>query len=132
MQRLRNQFQNYDPGFSSDLRNLMSSKFDNGQLFPPYVPFVGNKFSEGWLMLYSTAQNISFTGGIREMYQGNPNKLVDRLYYDFKMNTKYPSGSFSFHNVQVEPFKRGVTAALAGLALYIRNGLKIPLDEVHH
>lgn len=105
--------------FGPSILENMSSKKDNGAVFPPYVPFLGDRFRECGILVYGTAQNVPMeSSGMRTRYGENFGKLSERLYYSTDFETHYQDGVFGVGNVPVAPFQSFVVPAL--IALYAK------------
>ena len=128
---LKKEFQNIKIEFGEEILNIMSSKTDDGIVFPPYIPFVGQKYNEFKILVYSTAQNIKYDW-FRDLYSNNLDKLTERLYYFDKFKRKYPENKMSFKDIAINPYQTGVIAALIGVFLYAKFGKRIEnLDEIN-
>ena len=123
---LKQEFQNIKIEFGKDILENISTKTDEGILFPPYIPFVGKNYEELGTLAYSTAQNIKFDN-FRNSYQKNISKLTDRLYYFDNFKKKYPDNNMSYQDIAIHPYQTGVIAALLGIFLYTKFNKKITL-----
>jgi len=132
LKQLKNEFQKITPKFGNEILKLISSKTDDGKIFPPYVPFVGKKYDNYKIMVYATAQNIGFNG-FRDFYTNNFDKLTERLFYSANdFNIKYPNNKISYKEIAINPYKTGVIPSLIGVFLYANFGIKISkLDEIN-
>ena len=129
---LKKEFQNSKIEFGNEIFDNLSTKTDDGKIFPPYVPFVGQNYNEFGILVYSTAQNINYDED-RNMYQNNYNKLTERLYYFKNFNKKYPENKMSFTDIGINPYGTGVIAALLGVFIYTKFDKKIEnLDEINN
>ena len=116
------EFQNWDLRNLSKYADLLSTKTDDGQFFPPYIPFVGKNYEGYRILIYATAQNIPFSLNelsLRELYSKNFDKLVERLYYSCPgFERKYPENDLDFSEIAIAPYQGGVLPALAGVLIY--------------
>lgn len=118
--------------FSGELLDIISTKTDDGKVFPPYIPFIGKEYSKFKILVYSTAQNIKLNGERQKLYQANFSKLSERLYYDDSFLIKYPDDGFKYGMVDIRPYQTGVLAALLGVFIYAKFGVKInDLDRIN-
>lgn len=125
-------FRKVNIDFSGELLDIISTKTDDGKVFPPYIPFIGKEYSKFKILVYSTAQNIALEDGIRIDYQKNFDKLVERLTYTKEFQHKYPSDEFTFGDIDIRPYQTGVLAALLGVFIYTKFGVKInDLDSIN-
>jgi hypothetical protein len=131
MELLKQEFQNTKIEFGKDILKNISSKTDEGILFPPYIPFVGENYQGFRILVYSTAQNIKFDN-FRNSYKKNISKLTERLYYFDNFHRKYPDNKMSYKNIAINPYQTGVIAALLGVFIYAKFGKKIEnFDEIN-
>ncbi len=129
---LKKEFKNSSIEFGNEIFENLSTKTDDGKIFPPYVPFVGQNYNELGILVYSTAQNISYNN-FRNSYQKNYSKLTERLYYFDNFSKKYLENKMSFSKVAINPYQTGVIAALLGVFIYAKFGKKIEsLDEINN
>lgn len=129
---LKKEFQDSRIEFGSEIFDNLSTKTEDGKIFPPYIPFVGQSYNEFRILVYSTAQNIKYDE-YREMYQNNYNKLTERLYYFKKFSKKYPEKGMSFRDIGINPYGTGVVAALLGVFIFAKFGKKIEnLDDINN
>jgi hypothetical protein len=112
------EFKNWDLGSLSEYADSLSTKTEEGQFFPPYVPLVGNKYERYRILIYATAQNIPPRNNLREQYSKNFDKLIERLYYSPGFKKRYPEDRLDFHEVAIGPYQLGVLPALAGVFIY--------------
>ena len=116
---LLTKFKNYDLRILAQYVDLLSTKTPSGEIFPPYIPLIGKNYEQFRLLIYATAQNLPHGSEIIEKYSQNYDKLVERLYYDWKdFSKKYPTDAFDFSKVAIAPYQEGVLPALAGVFLY--------------
>ena len=52
---LKKEFQNSKIEFENEILTNLSTKIDDGKIFPPYIPFVGNNYKE--YRYFSTQQH---------------------------------------------------------------------------
>jgi len=129
---LKKEFQNSKIEFGSEIFDNLSTKTDDGKIFSPYIPFVGEKYNELKILVYSTAQNIKYDW-YRELYQNNYDKLTERLYYFENFNKKYPEKGMSFRDIGINPYGTGVVAALLGVFIFAKFGKIIEsLDDINN
>jgi len=129
---LKKEFLNSKIEFGSEILANLSTKTDDGKIFPPYIPFVGKNYKEFKILVYSTAQNIGF-GNFQKTYQKNFAKLTERLYYFDNFRKKYPNNEMSYRNIAINPYQTGVVAALLGVYIFAKYGKKIEnLDEINN
>lgn len=129
---LKKEFQNSKIEFGNEILTNLSTKTEDGKIFPPYIPFVGNNYKEYKILFYSTAQNIGF-GNLRKTYQKNFIKLTERLYYFDDFRKKYPKDKMSYQNIAINPYQTGVIAALLGVYIFARYGKIIEnLNEINN
>ncbi len=124
---LKTLFQQTDYHALMPLLDMISSKTKDGNIFPPYIPLVGEQYNEYRILAYATAQNMAFDSTLQKIYACNFNKLVERLYYFNKpgencpgYQKKYPDDEIHFHNVDIYPYQTGIMPALLGVFLYAR------------
>lgn len=128
---LKQEFQKSKIEFGKDILKNISTKTDDGILFPPYIPFVGKNYNEFKILVYSTAQNIKFDR-FRNLYQNNFDYLTERLYYFDDFKRKYPDNNMLYQNIAINPYQTGVIAALLGVFIYANFDKKIKkLDEIN-
>jgi hypothetical protein len=130
---LKKEFQKTKIEFGDEILKNMSTKTDDGIIFPPYIPFVGQKYNDYKILVYSTAQNIKYNG-FRNLYVNNLDKLTKRLYYFDDFKSKYPENTkMSYQHIAINPYQTGVVAALLGVFIYSKFGKKIEnLDEINN
>lgn len=129
---LKAEFKNSKIDFGGKIFDNLSSKTDDGKIFPPYIPFVGKNYTKFGILVYSTAQNLRYNV-FRESYQKNYSKLTERLYYFDNFNKKYIENTMSFKDIAINPYQTGVVAALMGVFIYARFGKTIEnLDEINN
>lgn len=129
---LKKEFKNTKIEFGEEIYRNLSTKTDDGRLFPPYIPFLGIKYSKLNILVYSTAQNIRFNNSIHRSYQDHFEKLPERLSYFEKFLKKYPEDKISYKKIDINPYQTGVVAALLGVFLYSKFDMKIEnLDEIN-
>jgi len=132
MELLKENFQNATIEFGKDILKYMSTKTDDGTIFPPYIPFVGKNYQKFKILVYATAQNIGFDDLFRDSYQQNISKLTERLYYFDNFKKKYPDSKMSYQDIPIGPYETGVLAALLGVFIYTKFDKKIEnLDEIN-
>ncbi len=124
---LKKKFEGTKLSFGYEIIKNMSTKTDNGNIFPPYIPFVGVKYKEFKVLIYSTAQNIGYDD-FRDFYANNINKLVERLYFFDDFEKKYPKNKISYKDVAINPYRTGVIASLLGVYFFAKYN-KIIKDE---
>ncbi len=128
---LKKEFRNSKIEFGSEILANLSTKTDDGKIFPPYVPFVGKKYKEFKILVYATAQNVR--DDYRELCQNNFDKLTERLYYFEHFRKKYPNDKMSYQNIAINPYQTGVVAALLGVYIFAKYGKIIEnLDEINN
>ena len=123
---LKAEFLNSRIEFGNEILENLSTKTDDGKIFPPYIPFIGKNYKEFKILFYSTAQNIGF-GNLRKTYQENFLKLTERLYYFDNFKKKYPNDKISYQNIAINPYQTGVVAALLGVYIFAKFGKKIEI-----
>ncbi len=116
---LKKEFQNSKIEFGSEIFENLSTKTDDGKIFPPYVPFIGQNYNEFGILVYFTAQNIKYNN-FRNSYQENYLKLTERLYYFDNFSKKYLENKMSFENIAINPYQTGMVAALLGVFIYAK------------
>lgn len=133
LQRLKEEFRTIKIEFGDGILKNMSTKTDDGRIFCPYVPFVGQKYNTYKVLVYSTAQNIKYNR-FRDLYANNLSKLTERLYYFDDFKSKYPENpKMSFRQIAINPYQTGVLPALLGVFFYAKFGKKIEvLDEINN
>ena len=124
-------FQEYDISSLLEYSDTISSKTeDNQDVFPPYIPFIGNNYTEHRILIYAMAQNIS-EGALVSRYTEHFDKLAERLWYDDSFAVKYPAQEFRFEHVDIAPYQEGILPALVGIYLYCRHSISLKsLDDV--
>lgn len=120
VEELKSKFQNknLDSYFGPTILEKMSSKNDQGKVFPPYIPFLGKNFEKYKILVYCTAQNMAHNGGMRSAYSNNLSALSERLYYSSNFKLRYGDDKFSVSNVPIAPFQQFVIPSL--IAVYIK------------
>ena len=125
-------FKNTEFDFGQQILNYMSSKTDAGEVFAPYIPFVGEQYEHFKILAYATAQNIGFDSATRKIYIANNSKLTERLYYFDGFTKKYPADKMPFYKIDISPYQNGVMAALLGVFIYALSGKVVKdLDEIN-
>ncbi len=126
---LKDYFNNWDCSKMESIIDNISSKTVMGEIFPPYVPFVGKDYKKYRTLFYSTANNFSpvkhkdkLDIWTKLLKENEREKLVERLYYTHKFAQKYPDKNF-----EVPDFigSYGVVWGIIGLFLYARHNYEI-------
>ncbi len=122
--------------FNCELLNLISTKSKSGELFPPYIPFIGKYYDKQKckILLYSTAQNLKYGDGFWGGYDKNMVKLAERLYYQDNMfNRKYPEDEMSYKDIDINPYRRGVLPVLLQMFLCAQGVEEMAnAENIHH
>jgi len=114
-----------------DWKSIVSTQ-NNGKIMAPYIPFEGKKYNEYKIMLYGTAQNISWNYDYRNELINNSDKCMERLYYDKKFKKKYPLENISYNQIGIGPYACGILPALIGIFIFAKFGKKISQINVIH
>jgi len=131
---LKNEFQTASFNFDQRIKKIISSKMNDGTVFPPYIPFIGKNYDKYKVLSYATAQNINpvyqlFLQKKSLEKQANYLKLSERL---LEFNETYPEKPISYRNIAINPYRCGILPALLGVFLYAKFGKKIiNLDELN-
>ncbi len=116
IEQLVNKFENYNIERLSVYKSLMSTK-NNKEIFPPYIPNIGKKYTKYNLMMYGMAQSI------------------DKPWNTLKMKRKYEKvkqlyDATDYKNIWIAPYK--VMLALAGIYIYVvYDNLIESFDDIH-
>jgi len=86
-----------------DWKNIVSTQ-NNGKIMAPYIPFEGKKYNEYKIMLYGTAQNVAWDD-YRNILINNPDKCMERLYYDSSFKKKFTSENISYNQIGIGPYE---------------------------
>jgi hypothetical protein len=132
---LLNVFKNINKNIRNikEWENIVSTQDHNKKILEPYIPFEGTKYNEYKIILYGTAQNIGWEkGGYRDLLIDNPEKRIERLYYDFSFKKKYPLKNISFDQFGIGPYECGVLPALLSIFIYAKFGKIIKkINKIH-
>jgi len=132
-EELVNKFLNFNLESLNDISDKIVNKFDNGKLFPPYVPFVGNNYQSTKILIYAMAQNLD-RNFVSKTYGSNfsEKQLVERLKYGWNP-VDFIEKEAKFYNIKIEPYRVGILPSLAGIYSQIHLRMKFEtLDEVHN
>lgn len=126
-----------DLGINNEYISSIRNRDDNA-IFPPYIPFVGEFYSETEhenpkIFIYGTAQAFKKDGDFHDTYENNFDKLMRRLYYGQQGKDLYDiTAQSAFDQICIEPYASGILPALAGLYLYInRNERSKTYDDLN-
>jgi hypothetical protein len=111
--------------YYNDWKKFVSTQTKNGKIMDPYIPFEGKKFDKFKILIYGTAQNISWDHSVRDSLIKNPKKQIERLYYDFEFEKKYPIQNISYYEIGIGPYEGGILPALIGVFIFAKFGKKI-------
>ena len=87
--------------------------------FPPYVPFVGEKYDTYRILIYAKAQNLAGNPDVRERYFRLGGQAVYRLCETNADATP------TYADLDIGPVCCGVLPAVAGVLLYASEGHRI-------
>jgi len=112
--------------------NIVSTQDHNKKILEPYIPFEGTNYNEYKIILYGTAQNIAWKHDYRDSLIDNPEKRIERLYYDKSFKKKYPFKNISFDQFGIGPYEDGVLPALLSIFIYAKFGKIIKnINKIH-
>ncbi|WP_194664310.1 hypothetical protein [Vibrio anguillarum] len=110
-------FEAYDTKRLSSYQELISTKDEFGNIYPPYVPHVGRDYEKYRILMYGMAQNISTPW---ESLRNKSHREKVRQMLD----------AYGYENIWIAPYK--VMLALSGLYIYARYGNPIyGFEEIH-
>ena len=117
IENLIQQFEKFDTKQFDEFSLLISSK-DNRDLFPPYIPHVGESYSKHKILMYGKAQNID-KPWLELIHMSNTEKV--RQMYDAKTH----------NDIWIAPYK--IMLSVAGIYLYAKyNILLSELENIHN
>lgn len=117
MEKLIDAFEAYDTNVLAPYRELISTKDENGEIYPPYIPHVGKHYSKYGILMYGMAQNISKPWD--SLSQKNRRQKVIQM-----------RDAESYSNIWIAPYK--IMLALAGLYIYSKFDDSLPnYQEIH-
>ena len=131
-EELVTQFLTYDLDSLKAISEKIVTKFEDGNLFPPYVPLVGGNYPSTKLLIYGMAQNLdekNIASFIANEFSNR--QLAERMKYgwDHKL---FVTNRIEFHQVLIEPYNVGILPALAGIYSQIHLDKKFEsLKDVH-
>jgi len=115
-QQLIVKFNSFDEKLLSEYEDLISSKDDNG-IYPPYVPYIGDKYVSYKILIYGMAQNID-TPWEKLSKKTRIEKV--RQMYDVR----------SYEEIAIAPYK--IMLSVAGIYLFAKYGKYIEMFEDIH
>ena len=121
-------FSSWDCSKLGAIKEDISSKTVDGEIFPPYIPFIGKDYAESRTLFYGTANNFSperhsdICDKWSALIENQREKLTARLFYTPSFDRQYPDEAF-----EVPDFigSYGVAWGVLGIFLYARFGEKI-------
>lgn len=117
IENLIQQFEKFDTKQFNEFSSLISSKH-NEDLFPPYIPHIGENYSKHKILIYGKAQNIDKPWP-ELINMTNTEKI--RQMYDAKTH----------NDIWIAPYK--IMLSVAGIYLYAKyNILLSDLEDVHN
>lgn len=116
IQQLIEKFNSFDEKLLSEYEDLISSKDDNG-IFPPYVPYKGDKYDSYKILMYGMAQNIN-----------TPWKKLSNKTHVAKVRQMYDAKSYK--DIAIAPYK--IMLSVAGIYLFAKYGKYIEMFEDIH
>ncbi|MCP4990278.1 MAG: hypothetical protein GY928_30840 [Colwellia sp.] len=118
MENLIDAFEEYNTVKLAPYHELISTKDNVGNVFPPYIPHVGSNYDKYKIMMYGMAQNVS------EPWDSLLNKTRRE-----KVCQMQDAGEYE--NIWIAPYK--VMLAIAGLYIYAKFGDEISsFEEIHN
>ncbi len=116
IERLIRTFEDFDTRELHDYKELISSKHNN-EIFPPYIPHIGQKYGDYRLMMYGMAQNIDKPWP----------ELIDKSKTE-KVRQMYDSENFAC--MWIAPYR--IMLAVAGIYIYAKHRKAIEsFQEIH-
>jgi hypothetical protein len=117
VERLIQQFELFDTK-SLDLFNALISSKQNEEIFPPYIPHIGNEYDKYKIMMYGMAQSIS-----------EPWDSLINMSRKEKVRQLYDAPTY--RNIWIAPYK--VMLSIAGMYVYANHGVSMEhLDDIHN
>jgi len=100
-------FEAYNTDVLDPYRELISTKSENGEIFPPYIPHVGDDFDKYGILMYGMAQNVS-----------TPWEYLSNKSRQQKVRQMFDAAEYG--DIWIAPYK--VMLALGGLYIYAKFG----------
>ncbi len=117
VEELINYFEAYNSEVLAPYRELISTKEEDGSIYPPYIPHVGKDYSKYGILMYGMAQNISKPW----------DALVKKSRREKVMQMK---DAKKYTDIAIAPYE--VMLALAGLYIYAKFGdVFYKFQEIH-
>lgn len=116
IERLIQQFEQFDTKSLDEYKELISSKY-NDEIFPPFIPHIGNSYRKYKIMMYGMAQSISEPWP--SLINKNRTEKIRQMY-----------DAPTYDNIWIAPYK--VMLSLAGMYIYAKYRDSIEtLDKIH-
>ena len=117
IENLIKQFNEFDLERLSQYGDLLSSKLED-EIFPPYIPHVGEKYSRYRLMLYGTSQSMV-----------KPWPELTHMTRKLKIRQLFDAADF--HDIAIAPYK--VMLAISGIYLFAQHQCRLEnFADIHN
>ena len=105
VEELIQKFEDFDTEKLNKYEGLLSSKYD-GEIFPPYIPHIGENYNKYKIMMYGMAQ--SYSAPWDELIKLSKIGKVKQLY-----------DAEGYHDIAIAPYK--IMLAIAGVYIYAKH-----------